>query len=130
MTTLITFLLILPIQEKEFPEANIRVFLNPDILPKNEVGVLGQRSAAPGWRVSVADNGPGIPEEDLTLVFEKFRQASSRGEKPIGTGLGLPICREIVQRFGGRIWAESDRGKGATLLFELPAEPPAPDAAQ
>jgi Na+/proline symporter/nitrogen-specific signal transduction histidine kinase len=73
-----------------------------------------------GWRVCVTDNGRGIPEADLALVFEKFRQASSGGEKPIGTGLGLPICRQIVETFGGRIWAEGGREIGATLCFELP----------
>ena len=75
------------------------------------------------WRVMVADNGPGIPEPDLALVFERFRQASSGGEKPIGTGLGLPICRKIIEHLGGRIWAESRPGKGASLYFELPGAP-------
>jgi Na+/proline symporter/nitrogen-specific signal transduction histidine kinase len=81
--------------------------------------------AGDGWRVSVTDNGPGISEDDLELVFEKFRQASRGGEKPLGTGLGLPICKQIVEHFGGRIWAESPPKKGATLCFELPkhAEP-------
>jgi signal transduction histidine kinase len=72
-------------------------------------------------QVCVADNGPGIPETEIELVFEKFRQAASGGDKPIGTGLGLPISRQIVENFGGRIWAEGGLGKGATLCFELPA---------
>jgi Na+/proline symporter/nitrogen-specific signal transduction histidine kinase len=73
-----------------------------------------------GWRVCVIDNGPGIPEEDLALVFEKFRQSSRGGEKPLGTGLGLPICRQIVERHGGRIWAERGPESGACVCFELP----------
>ncbi len=77
-------------------------------------------------RVCVADNGRGIPADELDLVFEKFRQASSGGEKPIGTGLGLPISRQIVENFGGRIWAEGGQGKGATLCFDLPALAPDP----
>jgi Na+/proline symporter/nitrogen-specific signal transduction histidine kinase len=80
-------------------------------------------------RVCVADNGRGIPDDELALIFEKFRQASSGGEKPVGTGLGLPISRQIVENFGGRIWAEGGIGNGATLCFELPAlapEPPLP----
>jgi Na+/proline symporter/nitrogen-specific signal transduction histidine kinase len=84
---------------------------------------------AEGWRVCVTDNGRGIPEADLGLVFEKFRQAASGGEKPIGTGLGLPICRQIVENLGGRIWAEGGHKIGATLCFELPyltPEPPPP----
>ena len=72
-------------------------------------------------RVCVADNGRGIPAADLSLVFEKFRQAAGGGEKPIGTGLGLPISRQIVENFGGRIWAEAGTPRGATLCFELPA---------
>ena len=72
-------------------------------------------------RVCVADNGRGIPAADLDLVFEKFRQAAGGGEKPIGTGLGLPISRQIVENFGGRIWAEAGAPSGATLCFELPA---------
>ena len=72
-------------------------------------------------RVCVADNGPGIPEGELELIFEKFRQASAGGDKPVGTGLGLPISRQIVEHFGGRIWAEGGAEKGATLCFELPA---------
>ncbi|MGE5152494.1 MAG: ATP-binding protein [Bdellovibrio bacteriovorus] len=88
---------------------------------------------ADGWRVCVSDNGRGIPETDLELVFEKFRQAASGGEKPIGTGLGLPICRQIIENFGGRIWAEGGHPIGATLCFELPSltsEPPPPATAQ
>jgi len=72
---------------------------------------------------------PRHPDDELDLVFEKFLQASSSGEKPVGTGLGLPISRQIVENFGGRIWAEGGVGKGATLCFELPAlapEPPSP----
>ncbi len=71
--------------------------------------------------VAVSDNGPGIPESDVELVFEKFRQAAGGGEKPIGTGLGLPISRQIIENFGGRIWAEPASPTGARLCFELPA---------
>jgi Na+/proline symporter/nitrogen-specific signal transduction histidine kinase len=74
------------------------------------------------YRVCVVDNGPGIAETDLTLVFEKFRQSSSGGEKPLGTGLGLPICRQIVQHHGGRIWAERRPGEGARVCFVLPSQ--------
>jgi signal transduction histidine kinase len=74
-----------------------------------------------GWRVCVSDNGYGIPESDLERVFEKFHQTARGGAKPGGTGLGLPISRQIIDNLGGRIWAESAPGKGATLCFELPA---------
>ena len=65
----------------------------------------------------MTDNGRGIPEDELELVFEKFRQASSGGEKPIGTGLGLPISRQIVENFGGRIWAEEAHPQRCYPLF-------------
>lgn len=71
--------------------------------------------------VSVTDNGPGIPEQYRQAIFDKFQQASEdlKG-RPGGTGLGLTICREIVEYFGGRIWAEDARSGGAALRFELP----------
>ncbi|NCA69248.1 MAG: histidine kinase [Sphingobacteriia bacterium] len=73
------------------------------------------------WRVCVTDNGPGIPQQELERIFEKFHQTATGGAKPGGTGLGLPISRQIIDNLGGRIWAESPPGKGATLCFELPA---------
>ena len=77
------------------------------------------------WRICVTDNGPGIPEGELDLVFEKFRQSAIGGAKPAGTGLGLPISRQIIDNLGGRIWAENTPQKGATLCFDLPAHHPA-----
>ncbi len=76
--------------------------------------------------VSVADNGPGIPQAERERIFEKFQQADkSPTDKPAGTGLGLPICRQIVSHFGGRIWVESEPGKGANFLFTVPYARPA-----
>jgi PAS domain S-box-containing protein len=77
-------------------------------------------------RVTVHDTGAGIAENDLERIFEKFKQAGDTlTEKPKGTGLGLPICRQIVERHGGRIWAESRPGEGSTFFFTLPPEEPA-----
>jgi signal transduction histidine kinase len=84
------------------------------------VEVSLQQQAGSNWKVRVTDNGPGIPDEDLPFVFEKFRQGGGGTGKPVGTGLGLPISRQIIEHFGGRIWAESQPGKGATLVFMLP----------
>jgi len=73
-------------------------------------------------RVLVADNGPGVPEEERETIFEKFRQGGSvLTDKPHGTGLGLPISRQIVEYFGGSLWVEADPGGGAAFVFTLPA---------
>ena len=72
-------------------------------------------------RVDVRDNGCGIDPADQQTIFEKFRQAGDNlTEKPQGTGLGLPISRQIVEHFGGRLWVQSARGQGATFSFTLP----------
>jgi signal transduction histidine kinase len=72
-------------------------------------------------RVDVADNGPGIAPEHQQAIFEKFRQVGDTlTAKPQGTGLGLPISRQIVQRLGGRLWVQSVPGAGATFSFTVP----------
>jgi signal transduction histidine kinase len=69
--------------------------------------------------MSFIDHGPGIPKESLPLIFERFYRV--RGEKTVtGTGLGLYICKQIIQAHRGKIWAESTRGQGTTFLIELP----------
>jgi Na+/proline symporter/signal transduction histidine kinase len=85
-------------------------------------------SGADALRVDVQDNGPGIRREDQQLIFEKFRQGggSALTDKPQGTGLGLPISRQIVEHFGGRLWVESEPGRGATFSFTLPLRAAAP----
>jgi signal transduction histidine kinase len=71
--------------------------------------------------ISVADQGVGISPENLNQLFEKFfRVKSGLGRHVVGTGLGLPIARAIVESHGGRIWAESQVGQGTTLYFTLP----------
>jgi signal transduction histidine kinase/CheY-like chemotaxis protein len=72
--------------------------------------------------VSVTDTGIGIAKEDFGAVFEQFKQVGgdTLTDKPKGTGLGLPICKEIVEHHGGRIWLESEPGKGSTFSFALP----------
>ena len=74
-------------------------------------------------RVEVSDTGLGIHIEDQTQIFEKFHQTKSdtMEDKPKGTGLGLTICREIIEHYGGRIWVESETGQGSTFIFVLPS---------
>ncbi len=77
-----------------------------------------------GIVVSVSDTGIGIAPADQQSVFEKFTQVGDTlTDKPHGTGLGLPICREIVERHGGRIWVESELGVGSTFSFVIPLAP-------
>jgi len=77
---------------------------------------------AEGVVVGVSDTGVGIAPEDHDKVFEQFGQAGDTlTDKPRGTGLGLPICREIVEHHGGRLWLDSAVGAGSTFRFTLPA---------
>jgi signal transduction histidine kinase len=77
-------------------------------------------SDAQAARIEVQDNGPGIAPEQQQLVFEKFRQGGDAANRPQGTGLGLPISRQIVEHFGGRMWLRSVSGQGACFGVELP----------
>src|SRR5262249_40291142 len=68
--------------------------------------------------VSVADTGPGIPQEHLSKVFDRFWRTP--GTKQKGSGLGLSIAKGIIEAHGGTIWAESQLGKGSSFFFTLP----------
>ncbi len=74
-------------------------------------------------RFAVVDTGPGIPRENLSSIFERFWKVEASGER--GTGLGLYIAKGIVDAHGGRIWAESEVGRGARFYFTLPVAEPA-----
>ena len=79
--------------------------------------------------LSVADTGVGIAPEDHERIFEEFGQAGDvLPEKPRGTGLGLAICRQIVEHHGGRLWLESEVGRGTTFSFSLPLTSGAPSS--
>lgn len=72
---------------------------------------------------SIIDTGVGIEEKYYQKVFEKFKQVGNTlTNKPKGTGLGLPICKQIVESHGGRIWVESEKGKGSKFSFALPID--------
>ncbi|WP_202879287.1 ATP-binding protein [Nocardioides cynanchi] len=73
--------------------------------------------------VAVRDTGPGIPEEDRERIFDSFQQGGRGAPKAEGTGLGLTLSRRIVQLFGGRLWLESEEGRGSTFTFSLPVYP-------
>jgi len=75
------------------------------------------------YTFAIEDEGRGIPKEHLDSVFERFKQVdASDARLKGGTGLGLAICRSIVVAHGGRIWAESEEGKGTTFYFTIPLQ--------
>jgi len=73
------------------------------------------------WVISIRDNGIGFDPKDASAIFQPFKRLHTAEEYP-GTGVGLAICRRIVQAQGGRIWAESVLGEGTTFFFTLPVE--------
>jgi signal transduction histidine kinase len=83
--------------------------------------VIKAAAANGAFTVAVRDTGPGISQADQAKIFEEFHQADNTAtKKKGGTGLGLSIARRIMEMHGGRLWVESETGKGAVFSFMLP----------
>jgi len=84
------------------------------------------RADSNGVLFTVADNGPGIPKEYQELIFRKFEQVRTPNAPRVrSSGLGLAFCKLAVEAHGGRIWVQSEEGRGSAFHFWLPLSPPA-----
>jgi len=81
---------------------------------------INARPISGAVEISVTDTGIGIAEQDQPKVFEEFRQVGNDNAKIEGTGLGLTLAKKFVELHGGKIWVESELGKGSTFVFTLP----------
>lgn len=121
---------------RHIPEQELHVYIDKDKLtqvldniisnaikysPEGGTITLGVEVKNDHLKVHVTDQGVGIPKEQLKKVFERFyRVDKARSRKLGGTGLGLAIAKEIIEAHNGKVWAESEEGKGTTILFTLP----------
>jgi signal transduction histidine kinase len=93
--------------------------------PQGRVVVSTIRNGKEWVQVSVEDTGPGISAQEKEKIFDKFYQvAGEEKQKPKGTGLGLAISKSLVELHGGKIWVESEPGRGSTFSFTLPTSDP------
>jgi signal transduction histidine kinase len=97
--------------------ANALTYRNP--AGETRVRVTARRHGAYEWTIAVQDNGIGVPPEQWSRIFEPFHRGHDPAAYP-GTGVGLAICRKIVEGYGGRIWVESEPGLGSTFCVRLP----------
>lgn len=85
------------------------------------ITLTARGSGVDAWQFSVADSGEGIPREAFEKIFDKFGQVENRKEgRKMSTGLGLTFCKMVVEAHGGRIWVESELGRGSIFSFTLP----------
>jgi PAS domain S-box-containing protein len=123
------------------PDINLTAWADPDRIGEVLTNLLGNaikftptggnvivslRRSGDNWvEVSIADTGPGITSEEASRIFDKFYQVSNPEQrKAMGTGLGLSIAKALVEMHGGKIWLESEVGKGSIFSFTLPVHQP------
>ena len=98
--------------------ANALKFTNSN----GEISIFAEQDAL-SIKISVTDNGIGISPDVLSILFDITKKSSSKGtENESGTGLGLMVCKEFVEKHGGKIWVESELGKGSKFIFTLPIQ--------
>jgi two-component system sensor histidine kinase GlrK len=98
--------------------------------PRGGTVTVASRPIENGVAISVADTGPGIPPEHAAVIFDKYRQAVVAGAQKLhGTGLGLAIVKHIVQDHGGRVWVDSEVGRGSIFTMVLPVSSHLPEPA-
>ena len=124
--------------EIECPDVNLTAWADPDRIVEVLTNLIGnaikftptngkvtlclKRSGNEWVKISVADTGPGIPPDEANRIFDKFYQVTQpEKQKTMGTGLGLSITKALVEMHGGKIWLESEVGKGSIFSFTLPA---------
>jgi signal transduction histidine kinase len=107
---------------------NALKFQRPGIRPEVRVSVTEAGESGEAWEVAVADNGIGIEPEYADRVFVIFQRLHTKDEYS-GTGIGLALCRRIIEHHGGHIWVDTTVGEGTTIRFTLPrpVEPPEPE---
>jgi PAS domain S-box-containing protein len=103
---------------------NALKFHRPEVPPEVRVTAEAEGDPPAAWRIRVADNGIGFEESQLDRIFQPFQRLHGRGEYE-GSGIGLAICRKIVDRHGGAISARSQPGEGAVFDIRLPVHPDA-----
>jgi two-component system sensor histidine kinase VicK len=102
--------------------SNAIKFSPPQTIIKLGAQVVSSESGTDEVCIMVEDQGRGIARDNLDIIFERFQQGDASDSRALGgTGLGLAICRRLVQQHGGRIWVESEPGKGSRFLFTVPA---------
>ncbi|HET6456230.1 MAG TPA: ATP-binding protein [Armatimonadota bacterium] len=93
--------------------------------PKGCVITISAHKDGNGIVVGIADQGMGIPKEHLPRIFDRFHRVDNRDTREVGgTGIGLYLVKHLVEAHGGKIWVESEVGKGSNFLFTLPEKPP------
>ncbi|MBG0777242.1 MAG: PAS domain-containing sensor histidine kinase [Desulfovibrionaceae bacterium] len=116
----------LTVDRERMVQVLVNLLSNADRFTDNGSVTLTAWAAADAVRISVADTGMGIPAEQLESIFDTIRSADTDTlvlDRPKGTGMGLAICRAIVNHYQGRIWAESHEDRGSVFHLELPVHP-------